>query len=427
MQSETVKPGHSEHGASVRYRSVTSCLMPLGNANGKHVVTVEGINAPGLNPIQQAFADEGASQCGFCTPGFIVSLTGFCINHGNRDAASAVAAMDGNICRCTGYKSIERVAARIEKMMVEKPGGTSNDFNINRGILPPYFRDVGERLKAFPENGISKSKTAGRILGGGTDLYVQQPEAMAHADINFFTQDNSRAITGEGEQCIIDAAATVSDLLESPLLQEHFPALKKYMKLVSSTQIRNMATIAGNFVNASPIGDLTIFFLALNAQLQLSDGQKQREISLRSFYKGYKQLEKLPGEFIAKISFRLPNPNARFNFEKVSKRTHLDIASVNSAMAVEMNKNTIMSASISAGGVGPVPLYLKSASSFLSGKEVSEILISEVIELAQAEIAPISDARGSEGYKRLLLSQLIKAHFLELFPQLDAEQIISFN
>lgn len=194
--------------------------------------------------------------------------------------------------------------------------------------------------------------------------------------------------------------------------------------MVSSTPIRNMATIAGNFINASPIGDFTIFFLALDAVLVLNDGEKSREIPLRKLYKGYKQLDKQPEEYISKIWFELPGEAQLFSFEKVSKRTNLDIASVNTAMLIKTANNVIVEASISAGGVGPIPMYLTKTSAFLTGKQLDEVLLIDATEIAQTEITPISDARGTAEYKRLLLSQLIKAHFITLFPWLKVEQLL---
>jgi xanthine dehydrogenase small subunit len=223
---------------------------------------------------------------------------------------------------------------------------------------------------------------------------------------------------------VIGGAATVTDLAESAVMQEFFPDFRRFLKLVSSTPIRNMATVAGNFVNASPIGDLTIIFLALNAQLVLSDGETSREVPLRDFYQGYKQLAKTPQENITAIWFELPDAHTRFNFEKVSKRTHLDIASVNSACQFTLHARLITTASMSAGGVGPTPRLLPQTSAYLVGKEVSEELIQEAVELAQTEISPISDARGTETYKRLLLNQLIKAHFLTLFPELNPAMLL---
>ena len=423
----TVLIGELTEAGSLEYRSVTSCLVALGNSNGKHVVTIEGINLKELNPIQDAFKKEGATQCGFCTPGFIVSLAGFCLSPKEISYQNAIASIDGNICRCTGYKSIERAAGRLTELMKTRGNTDAIDFVADNNILPEYFSTIKGRLKSLPVNGVVEQiEATKRNLGGGTDLYVQQPEAMTHADINFlFNRKELTGILKEGSKCIIGASATVTDLLESKIIQEHFPQIKKYIKLISSTQIRNMATVAGNFVNASPIGDLTILFLALDAHLTLSSGDKKRNVPLRNFYKGYKQLNKDPEEIIEQISFELPDKNTLFNFEKVSKRTHLDIASVNSAINIEVNEDRIISAGISAGGVGPIPMYLSKTSAFLKDKRVDEDLILETVELAQSEMSPISDARGSEEYKRLLLSQLIKAHFIQLFPELQPEVLLN--
>lgn len=401
------------------YRSVTSCLFALGNAHGKHIVTVEGLNMQGLNPIQQAMSDEGATQCGFCTPGFVVSLAGFCLSEREHTYKNAVDSVNGNICRCTGYKSIQRAAAKIATFMEESRGQEGIEFVTKNAVLPAYFSNIKERLRSLKlsTNGIFNSQSAAvKFLGGGTDLYVQQPEAMIYSGIDFlFDRRELKEITKQGNRCLIGASATVSDMIDCTFLHDYFPDLLKFTRLVSSTPIRNMATIAGNFVNASPIGDLTIFFLALDAQLILSGGEKEREIPLRKFYKGYKTLNKRPEEFIKIIWFELPGKNTLFNFEKVSKRTHLDIASVNSALCLQTNGKKIVSAGLSAGGVGPVPMYLAATSGFLGRKTVSEELVEDAIAIAQTEISPISDARGSEEYKRLLLGQLIKAHFVNLF------------
>jgi xanthine dehydrogenase small subunit len=178
-----------------------------------------------------------------------------------------------------------------------------------------------------------------------------------------------------------------------------------------------MATIAGNFINASPIGDFTIFFLALDARLVLSDGKTKRELPLRKLYKGYKTLDKNPDEHIEQIWFELPDATTYFHFEKVSKRTHLDIASVNSAIQLKRNGDIIEKACISAGGVGPVPMFLQKTSDFLTSKKISEELIKDAIAIMKTEISPISDARGTKEYKSLLLGQLIKAHLIPLTPK----------
>ena len=217
---------------------------------------------------------------------------------------------------------------------------------------------------------------------------------------------------------MLGAATTVEDMRRSELLLRRFPRLRQHLKLVSSTPIRNMATVAGNFVNASPIGDLTIFFLALDAQLTLQNAAGQtRQLPLRELYRGYKQLNRQPNEQLVEISFRPPAADEVFNFEKVSKRTHLDIASVNAAARLRVLDGVIQAAHLSAGGVGPTPLYLRRTSEWLAGQPLSPDTLRAAGELAQQEISPISDARGTQEYKRLLLRQLLYAHFLEHFPQ----------
>ncbi|MEO7522523.1 MAG: FAD binding domain-containing protein [Ferruginibacter sp.] len=407
------------------YTSATSCLMALGNAQGKHIVTIEGINVEGLNVVQQAFAAEGATQCGFCTPGFIVSLTGFCLSSKKPVYPAAIDAVNGNICRCTGYKSIERASATINEKMQARENEDSLTYAVGNNIIPPYFLGMKERVENIPPAN-SKENLLTKKLGGGTDLYVQQHEAMEHAVIDFlFDKKEFKGISQKGNECEIGASSTATDIAESVVFQKHFRDLEKLIKLVSSTQIRNMATIAGNFINASPIGDFTIFFLSLNAKLLLSCEAGKREIPLREFYKGYKLLNKKDEEIIEKIHFELPGEHDLFNFEKVCKRTNLDIASVNTAIYLKMKDGMIGEAGLAAGGVGPIPAFLKKSSEFLAGKKVSPTLIKELILIAQTEITPISDARGTDKYKRLLLSQLIKAHFMQLFPSLPLELLMN--
>ncbi len=420
----TVLIGEMVNG-KLQYESMTSCLMPLGNAQGKHIVSIEGINfSDTLNPIQQAMADAGATQCGFCTPGFVMSLAGFCLSRDNTSVASkqnVIAAIDGNICRCTGYKSIERAAGKVAEVMSHQKEEDTTSYVVNQKILPEYFTGIKERLLNLKKTSNTIDHSPFIPVGGGTDLYVQKHEEMTNTEINFmFDATALNEIRKEGNKCILGPSVTVSDLKNSSIINEVFPDFQRYAKLISSTPIRNMATIAGNFINASPIGDFTIFFLALDAEvtltLNLSPGGEgnNRTLPLRKLYKGYKQLDKKPEEIISSISFQLPGPNTYFNFEKVSKRTHLDIASVNSAVCLTMNGDVIEKAGISAGGVGPVPMYLQKTSIFLEGKKITDELITEAIEIMKTEISPISDARGSKEYKTLLLGQLMKLHLLPL-------------
>jgi xanthine dehydrogenase small subunit len=399
------------------YRSMTSCLMPLGNAHGKHIVSVEGINMKELSPVQQAMVDTNGTQCGFCTIGFVMSLTAFVLNEKTKHYEDAIAAIDGNICRCTGYKSIERAAAILSEKINNKPERETIAWLVEHNFIPEYFLQIKERLTQLREK-ISEASTTINpaiqklILGGGTDLVVQKALTVKKSTVEHLF-DNSRLqqIKMENGQCEIGAAVTLTAFAESDLIQRFFPDLKKYIKLISSTPIRNMATMAGNLVNASPIGDMSIFFLALDSELVLNKNGTTRTVKLNNFYKGYKQIDKDADEIIEKITF-MPPQNIHFNFEKVSKRTHLDIASVNSACQLQLNNDEVIeNIHLSAGGVAPFPKYLAETCSFLKGKKINAENLKAAIEIMNAEIAPISDARGTQEYKRLLLRQLFLAHF----------------
>jgi xanthine dehydrogenase small subunit len=440
-------------GEKVRYRTQTSCLMPVANAAGKHIVTIEGINKPDgeLTEVQSAITQESGTQCGFCTVGFVMSLTNFCIDETPKTNEMAISAIDGNICRCTGYKSIERAAESLTEVLNQKNAQARLDFAIEKGIVPRSFASIKNRLEDLrsdsnqnsaedrtgaekfgvtdkSDGGYPKTiiKTKKPFVGGGTDLYVQNPEEMVYAAEaeNLFSNDDLRFIKEKDGFVELGASIVVTDLLESEIFTRLFPNLYKHLKLVSSTPIRNMATIAGNFVNASPIGDMTAWFLALDAEIELASLSvppasaggstfAPRTIALKDFYLGYKQLAKAQDEFITKIRFR--TDFTHFNFEKVCKRTYLDIASVNTGVSLKVSGELIEHAHVSVGGVFATPLYLRKTSEFLSGKEISEATIDEASEILQTEISPISDVRGSESYKRLLARQLFTAHFVELF------------
>ncbi|QKG80068.1 FAD binding domain-containing protein [Tenuifilum thalassicum] len=395
----------------INYYSVTSCLYPIINVHGKHVVTIEGINLnEKLTPVQQAMADNAATQCGFCTPGFIMSFTGFCLNSENPSTQKAVESVAGNICRCTGYKSIERAAADISNALQNKDLNNPIGWLVNKGFLPKYFTSIPEKLKQIkPFEPDEENST--KVIAGGTDLMVQQPDKIYEQKIKSTYNINlPNHITISDCTCTIGGATTVNHLLKNKELLERFPKLDEYLLLVSSEPIRNMASVAGNIVNASPIGDLSVMLLALNAQITTINNGKTRQIPLNKLFIGYKQLDLEPGELIQFITFELPKPKSTFSFEKVSKRKYLDIASVNTALLIEFDNGVITKCRLSAGGVAPYPLYLEKTSTFMNGNPINKDTIANALELIDNEISPISDIRGTAEYKRLLLKQLFKAH-----------------
>lgn len=413
----TVLIGTMKEG-KLEYMSATSCLTPLPNVHGKHVVTVEGLNLPDkLNQAQQAMVDCSGTQCGFCTPGFVNSMCGFALTCSEPTLESAISAIDGNICRCTGYKTIERASAQLASKLVTKDKNNSMSWLVANEFVPDYFLNIEERVKAIQAK---EYNTNGQIpIGGGTDLYVQKHDELHEYDLDYlFDKDHLNGIAFDGNHCVLKSSVTVTDLIENERLLETIPNWYNYLKLLSSTPIRNIATIAGNIANGSPIGDFTIILLAMKAQLTLTNkANESRKVMLKDFYLGYKTFDKKADEIISEIAFELPTNGTQFNFEKVCKRQYLDIASVNTAISIATNGTTITEAHVSIGGVGPIPKYLAKTGEFLANKAITVSVIKEAEQILQTELSPISDARGTEEYKRLLGRQLFFSHFITLFPE----------
>jgi xanthine dehydrogenase small subunit len=435
----------------VNYQSITSCISPLGNANGKHIVTIEGVNLPKeLNTVQKAMTDNYATQCGFCTPGFVVSMTGFAlkptgsVQSNNQSCNDAIS---GNICRCTGYKSIEKAGLAIGKKLEQKDDNHQVKWLIKEGFIPNYFETIPERLKELYTStslstgtstllsiGASASLSRGPStslrtrVASGTDLYVRHADKMAEEDVHLLVDETAlKGISFSDGICTLGANTTVTEILENKKLQTLFPKLKQYLKLVSSEPIRNMGTLGGNFVNASPIGDMSIFFLALNSTLNIQDENgSERQIPFQLFHQDYKRYDLKENEIVISISFSILKANEYFNFEKVSKRTHLDIASVNSAGKVTISNDVITYAHFSVGGVSAIPKYLFKTNEYLIGKPVDSNTLISAAKILQSEISPISDVRGTSDYKSLLAKQLFFAHFIELFPnKIDLDKLIA--
>jgi len=423
---------------TVRYRAVNSCLLPLGDIEGKHLVSIEGINpvrreenaaeAVALTPVQSQLVEHGAIQCGFCTPGFVVSLTGYLLGPRPWSCEGAVDAVAGNICRCTGYASIKRAIADLLEQLedgqdsrLQGGAGAANPENlralIDRGVVPEYFLTIPERLGSLQAPGRKRSRSASAaVVAGGTDLFVQKPEQLLEEELSFLSSATEMGeVRVEKERLLLGAGISMEQVKEISELRERLPELIEALPLIASAPIRNRATLGGNIVNASPIGDFTVMLLALGAVLGLNNGKAVREVPLERFFQGYKRLDLKPGERLQWIV--LPREQGRFSFEKVSRRRHLDIASVNSAAWITLRGDRVVKARLAAGGVAPIPLLLSRASACLEGQELGDEQIEQALDLAQEEIAPISDVRGGEQYKRLLLRQLLLAHFQKLVPE----------
>ena len=414
----------TRRGPGIIYRAVNSCLLPAGELRGRHLVTIEGLNLPqDLSMVQSTIVDQGASQCGFCTPGIVVSLTGYLMETLSPDPEGAVDAIGGNICRCTGYGSLKRAVKLICEAVPDSPASDPGsivhlDHLVRCRVLPEWFPGAAEALlEDIVQIGADGELKGALIVAGGTDLMVSSPDDVDSSPLTFLSRDPAlSAIDVHDGICSIGAAATVSDMIGSDAATGII-GLEEALRLVSSTQVRNLATAGGNIVNASPIGDLSVIFIALGATLSITGRFGPRQVPIAGFHTGYKVMDLRPGEMIRSITFPLPERGEGFSFEKVSMREHLDIASVNSAAILSVVDGRVASARISAGGVSPVPLFLSRTSALLVGMKPSAGLAMEISRSAMDEVTPIDDVRGTAEYKRKLLGRLVLAHFIRLCPE----------
>jgi len=419
----TVLVGNIANG-KLAYKAVNSCLLPLRSINGKHLVTIEGLNRDELSPVQQFILEEGASQCGFCTPGFIMSLTCYFVSTPLPKYANALDAIAGNICRCTGYESIKRavkkMCADINESCPNSDSISYTEILIKKNYIPEYFLGMENRLEKINKT-LEKDIPSGLkalLIAGGTDVYVQRQNEMPDIEIEDALQCGAVSeIKLQDGFIAIGAAATISQVAESEVIKNTFPAFKNDLKYFGSQQIRNRGTVGGNIKNASPIGDFANILLAMNAEIILKQGNKRRKTLLKDLYISYKTLDMRSEEIIEAVKIKIPPEGFVFNYEKISRRKYLDIASVNSSFFAEKREGKFGSVRVSAGGVAPYPLYLARTSEMLSYSEITPELLANAVKTALTEINPISDARGSYEYKGLLLRQLMLSHFIKFFPE----------
>jgi xanthine dehydrogenase small subunit len=428
----TVIIGQRKNGAT-SYQTVNSCLYPAFRLHGKHLITVEGISGKDeLHPVQTALLDEHGTQCGFCTPGFVMSLLGLFLNNTKPGKADILAALEGNLCRCTGYDSIMKAASLLKKRIKD-----------NAGLLPPALRRVEKQLKEnnppllykrventegwetynchCPKSlselwqNLQTCKRTGsyKFIAGGTDLMVLANIQHIHyanlIDLSQVSELDGIAI--QNNELHIGGNVTLTELQHNKLLKKHFPLMITAIEQMASAQIRNTATLAGNIANASPVADGATTLLALQAKVVLASSRGDRTVQLSEYYHAYKQTELKPEEVIQKVVMPLPSGDKHWHgFLKSAKRKAVDISGVVSAVLISYKGIKITQAVISFGGVAPYPALALKTMTFLTGKTLSGKLIEQAAQLAQSEFTPISDVRGHKDYRSVLIRNHLIRH-----------------
>jgi xanthine dehydrogenase small subunit len=391
-----------------RRDAVNACIVLLGQLDGESVRTVEGLRGAdgGPHPVQAAMAEADATQCGFCTPGFVMSALAHASNGGSADPDEIHEALAGNLCRCTGYRPIVEAMTRIAGLAVEPPAPPiapprTGSIAVDDTFFAP--RSLGELLAlrtAHPE---------ALLLAGGTDLglLASRERKPPRAVIHLVRVPELTAISATDDKITIGAAATYE--AAAPMLIEAFPALRAYLSRLGSRQIRNMGTIGGNIGTASPIGDMLPVLLALEASLTLVSPRGTREIPLDDFFLDYRRTALAPDEVIRSLSMPRLWEGETFHCDKVSKRRDQDISTVAGAYRVRIRNGRIEDARLAFGGMAATPRRAHAAEAALLKDGFAA-----AIAAIESDFKPLDDWRGSAVYRRQVAANLLRRLELRL-------------
>ncbi|MEE9315160.1 MAG: xanthine dehydrogenase small subunit [Rhizobiaceae bacterium] len=397
-----------------KYISANSCIMLMGQMEGGALLTVEGLAASGPDGhvVQQLMAENGSSQCGFCTPGIVTSLAGLLDKNPNPNESEIHDALAGNLCRCTGYRPIvEAAEAAVKANPVELPLPQMADAAAMVGedgcrfFLPNSLKELLELRAAKPK---------ATLLAGGTDLSLEVAHAKARWDETILTRNVAelRAIKEAKTHIVFGGAVTWQAAL--PLLQTHWPSFATLVRRFGSTQIRSMGTIAGNIGNASPIGDGAPSLLALDAVLTLASSAGEREVPLNDFFLDYRKSALKSDEIIRSITVPLPTKNTHFRTYKISKRYDQDISTVCGAFSLEVDGDIITKARIAYGGMAATSMRCKKAEALLIGKPLNSATITAAQKAILETFSPMSDMRGTAKYRATVAVNLLDRLALDL-------------
>ncbi|MEI9406043.1 xanthine dehydrogenase small subunit [Mesorhizobium argentiipisi] len=409
------------------YESVNACIRFMGSLDGTHVVTVEHLRGePGkLHPVQQAMVDFHGSQCGFCTPGFIMSLYGLWMKTPDPSNAAIEKALQGNLCRCTGYEAIMRAAHAIssygksakDPLAVEREGITARLKALRDGarveigsgkarlIVPADVDDFAALLEREP---------GATIVAGSTDVGLWVTKNMRDISPAIFIGglDGLRTTSEKDGIITMGAGVTYTEVFET--LSKRIPALRPLVDRIGGAQVRNMGTIGGNIANGSPIGDTPPPFIALGAQLTLRKGQVRRTIPLETFFIAYGKQDRQPGEFVESVHVPVPEKGTKFAVYKVTKRRDEDITATLGAFYLTLAKDgTVADIRIAYGGMAATPKRAAAVEKALIGKAWNEATVEAAMAQYAKDFTPLTDMRATAEYRALAAKNLLLRFYIE--------------
>jgi len=398
-----------------------ACILPLPMLHGREVVTVEHLAAPDgrLHPVQQALAEGHGSQCGFCTPGFAMSLWCAYRTEGPPPPGRADALLAGNLCRCTGYGPIVAAASAAHDLprpdwddtdaaaaparLAALAAGALDYLAGGRRFLAPVTLDALARAAAAHPDAT--------ILSGATDvgLWITKRHFDPATIIWTGRVAALRELREEGGTLTIGAAATYREA--GARLAAHWPDLGRLIARIAGAQIRALGTIGGNIANGSPIGDMAPALIALGARLVLRFGAVEREIALEDFFLDYGRQDRAPGEIVTAL--RIPLPGPALSCHKVSKRFDQDITAVLGCFALNVADGRVTQARLAYGGMAGTPRRARAAEAALAGRPYTREAVEAAQAALEAEFTPLSDMRASAAYRMKVARNLLMRDFVE--------------
>ncbi|WP_162652760.1 xanthine dehydrogenase small subunit [Lentilitoribacter sp. Alg239-R112] len=418
------------------YETVNSCIRFLGSLDGCHIVTIEHLKKSdgSLHPVQQAMVDHHGSQCGFCTPGIVMSLYALWMENPTPSNQEIEIALQGNLCRCTGYEPIIHAAQAISSIDTPEndPLKTERDeiknrlksFNDNARvdikfeeehfIVPASLDDFADARVKYPNS---------TIVAGSTDvgLWVTKNMRPITPAIFISNLDELQKINVSASQISIGAGVTYNDMQD--VVEKHIPQLKGFWNRIGGMQVRNMGTVGGNIANGSPIGDTPPALIALGAELRLRCGGKQRSLPIESFFIDYGKQDRKTGDFLEQINIPIPDPSDFFAVYKISKRRDEDISALCGAFKVRISNGMISDAKIAFGGMAATPKRATNVEKKLIGKSWSMDTISTSMVFFEEDYAPLSDWRASSDYRMLVAKNLLLRFFKEMTSEGEQHQL----
>jgi len=428
----TVVTAELDETGELRWQAVNACILFLPMLDGKAVFTVEDLGSASgdLHPVQQAMVDQHASQCGFCTPGFVMSLFAAYREQADRSASRCdiERALAGNLCRCTGYAPILRAAQQA----LVAGRGDSDDFPDEP--LKNALADIatGESLCVVSDQGRFDTPTHAdelaallhehpdaTLVAGATDVglwVTKQLRALPHL-VSTARVPALQVLADDPERGVLRIGAAVTYSRAFKALTDRYPGLGPLLERLGGLQVRNSGTIGGNVANGSPIGDMPPALIALGARLLLRSRAGSREMACEDFFIDYGRQDLAPGEFLEAILLPDPSPGLLFRVDKLSKRFEQDISAVCGAFAIQLDEHgdtpNVVSARVAFGGMAATPRRAPGCEAALTGQPWNAATVRKAMAALDRDYAPIDDWRASAAYRRQAARNLLYRVFIE--------------